>query len=117
VALANFIGGGIYTYPKQAAFPMTKLLQEGGEASAPEEGKEGEEGKPQAAEEKEEGSPEGEKAANPPDAPSDPLESARLFLPEGLLERLEIELGDLIDLGRLLAPTVRRLAEDLRKSI
>jgi two-component system, chemotaxis family, chemotaxis protein CheY len=111
VAMANFIGGGIYAYPKQAAFPMTKLLQEEGEAVAPEG-----DGKSPEAETTEE-SQEGEKVVNPLDAPTDPLESARLFLPEGLLERLEIELGDLIDLGRLIAPTVRRLAEDLHKSI
>ena len=108
VSLANFIGGGIYPYPKQAAFPMTKLLQEEGEAAAS-----GGDAEPPAAEKSEEG----EKAIHPLEASTDPLESARLFLPDGVLERLEIELGNLIDLGRLIAPTVRRLAEDLHRSI
>ena len=117
VALANFIGGGLYTYPKQAAYPMVKLLQEEGEQETVQEGEEKPKENPPAADAQKEENPEGEKEANPLDAPTDPKESARLFLPEGLLERLEIELGDIVDLGRLLAPTVRRLAEDLRKSI
>ena len=39
------------------------------------------------------------------------------FLPETLLGRLELELNDLLEAGRLLAPTVRRLVDDIRKSI
>lgn len=102
IALANFLGGGIYPYPKQAAFPMVRLLGE----APPAETAAANADKPRAQEE----------PSADPAGPTSPEEAALLFLPEGLLERLEIPLGELIALGRRLAPSVRRLAEDLRKT-
>ena len=101
VALANFLGGGIYPYPKQAAFPMARLLQEERPAAAAPSADQ-----PQAQKE----------SLADLAGPTSPEEAALLFLPEGLLERLEIPLAELISLGRRLAPSVRRLAEDLRKT-
>lgn len=88
IALADFVGGGIYPYPRQATYPMVRLLQK--EVAG------------QADEKKE------EDTAEP---------SAQRFLPEGLLGQLGIDLGDLISLGRAVAPAVHRLVGDLQKSI
>ena len=85
VTLANFVGGGIYPYPKQAEFPMVQLLRDQPEGTAEVE-------------------------------PSHHEDSLSQFLPESLLEQFEIQLDDLLALARHLAPTVRRLAEEMRKS-
>jgi HD-like signal output (HDOD) protein len=97
VALANFLGGGIYPYPGKAAFPLVGHFRQGSGATPP---------------------PAGEETPGAPAAAVPPEETIlRLFLPEGLLEKLDLQLADLVGLGRLLVPVVRRLAEDLRKSI
>lgn len=88
IALADFVGGGIYPYPRQAAYPMVRLSQK--EVAG------------QADEKKEEGTAES---------------NAQRFLPEGLLGQLGVDLGDFIGLGRAVAPAVRRLVGDLQKSI
>jgi hypothetical protein len=102
IALADFAGGCFYPYPQQAAYPMVHLLQDSGAAlSAPTAGQES-------------------SAENPPPRPAVSLESGaalRAFLPPGLLEKLTLPLDELIALGRLLAPVVHRLADNIRKSV
>jgi HD-like signal output (HDOD) protein len=100
IALANLLGNGIYPFPKQATYPIARLVQ-GGMASLP-------------------------GAAPPAEAPDafgemapedDPLKAVRRFLPAGLLEQLGLGLQDLIDLGKTLGPVVQRLTEEIRKSV
>ena len=108
IALANFIAAGAYRYPGQARYPIAPVLQEDDEANEddvpieaielalPEEG-------PDLEEDLEAVAKEG------------PSQALRYFLPPGLLDQLELPLGQLIDLGKALTPTVRRLTERLRQ--
>ena len=43
-----------------------------------------------------------------------PGEAVRGFIPEGLLEDLELDLAQVLELGRNLTPVVRRLTEQLK---
>ena len=118
VTLADFLVGGIFPFPKQAKFPLVDLLQDG---ATPTEGEEQKEAEAPAATEQKEGE-EQAPAAEPDEdvahiAALAPDQALLNFLPETLLGRLELELNDLLEAGRLLAPTVRRLADDIRKSV
>ena len=80
VLLADFIGGAVHPFPKQARYPAVEILNaDGGVYSQ-----------------------------------SD-LEAIELFLPGDTLERLNIELADFLDLGRLLVPAVQHATEELHK--
>lgn len=93
IGLADFIAGGLYPYPRQAAFPTVALI--GGTKSPPP-------AKP---------------VTNAP-APALPLlEVAARFLPPGLLGELSMGLEDLIALGVTLAPAIRQFTENMRRSI
>lgn len=93
ISLADFIAGGLYPYPRQAAFPTVALI--GGVAfPAP-----------------------AEAAATPPGPALDPLEAAGRFLPSGLLGELSTAVEDLVALGVALAPAIRQFTENMRRSI
>jgi len=115
VALADFLGGGIYPYPRQASFPLVRGLRTevgGSPSSAPAEAGEAETGEAPST------APAGAGEAERVDVSTlAPLEAMSSFLPEGLLASLDVPLEELIALERLLAPTVRRLVEQLRESI
>jgi len=89
IGLADFIAGGLYPYPRQAAFPTVALM--GGVQSPP--------------------------PAEPSAEALPPLEAAGRFLPPGLLAELSLTLEELIPLGVALAPAIRRFAEHMRHSI
>ncbi|MCC7261400.1 MAG: HDOD domain-containing protein [Candidatus Latescibacteria bacterium] len=91
IGLADFIAGGLYPYPRQAAFPAIALI--GGARSPLLD----------------------ETAAQTPAPPS--LEAAQHFLPPGLLAELSLPLEDLVALGLSLAPIIRRFTENMRRSI
>ncbi len=99
IALADLIGNGIYPFPRQATYPMLRLLQ-----TEPDLAGAGEVGA-SAAED------------DPLEPQDDPWRAVTRFVPPGLLARLGLELADVIRLGRCLGPTVRRLTEDLRRSL
>lgn len=91
VGLADFIAGGLYPYPRQAAFPTAALI---GVVASP---------------------PPAEPSAGTPALAS--LEAAGRFLPPGLLDELSLSLEDLIALGVMLAPAIRQFTENMRRSI
>jgi two-component system, chemotaxis family, chemotaxis protein CheY len=103
LALADFIGGGIFAYPKTARFPMVQLLDAGYESdpspAAPAEQVDADE-----QETATDSTPAGLEAA------------AQAFLPEGLLEQLELPFDDLLAVGRALAPSIRKRAGSLHSS-
>ena len=113
ITLADFIAGGLFPFPQRAQFPYAHFLQEGAEV-AEGEAQEGAEKSEEEAREKPAAEPDEDVASV---AALDPEQALDNFLPEGLLERLEIERNDLIALGCLLAPTVRRLVDNIRKSV
>ena len=88
IGLADFIACGLYPYPRQAAFPALTLI--GGMPGPP-------------------------PTADTPPIP-EPLEAALRFLPAGLLGELAVEMKDLVALGVILAPAIRKFTEDMRRS-
>ena len=116
VALADFVGGYIYPYPKTAKYPMTHLLQD---ESLQADAKPPEALDSYLSQEQE--------SATMPIAGEEPGPGAAAalapgtaiynFLPPNLLEQLEVEINELITLARLLKPAVVRLTEEVRKSI
>ena len=96
IALADFLAAGIYPFPRQANYPAVMLLK--GEATEEESHGESDE-------------------SESPQPGEDPSVAGQRFLPEGLLEKLEVSFDDLIALGRQLAPTVRKLADGIRESL
>ena len=116
VALADFVGGYIYPYPKTAKYPMTHLLQD---ESLQADAKPPEDLKTYLSQE--------EETATIPISGEDPGPGAAAalapgtaiynFLPPNLLEQLEVEINELVTLARLLKPAVVRLTEEVRKSI
>ena len=103
VALANFIAGGIYPYPLQAQYPLVRLLA--GPTAAPPPGNAG--AAPVAA-------------ADPDEMPPHPVsarEALERFLPPGLAEDLVVQVDELVELVKLLAPTIRNFTEEMRKSL
>ena len=138
IALADFMGGYIYPYPKKFEYPMTKMLQEEGMQADPEppEGYDAatadareEDAKAPTADESattaagakggEEGQ-EGEREEDekPPGASAglSPGTAVWHFLPPNLLQRLDIDIHSVIAAARLIKPTVERLTEEIRKS-
>ncbi len=92
IGLADFIAGGLYPYPRQAAFPTVALM--GGVTAPP--------------------------PAEPSTAPAPiatPLEAVGRFLPPVLLSELSLNIEDLIALGVTLAPVIRQFTENMRRSI
>jgi len=83
VALADVIVGGIQPYPKDASYPMLRLISEKDETVTDEVA----------------------------------MESLSAFIPGGLCRRLGLSAFDLIELARGLAPSVRKRAEELQKSL
>ena len=138
IALADFMGGYIYPYPKKSEYPMTKMLQEEGMQADPEppEGYDAatadareEDAKAPTADESattaagakggEEGQEgEREEAEKPPGASAglSPGTAVWHFLPPNLLQRLDIDIHSVIAAARLIKPTVERLTEEIRKS-
>jgi len=116
MALADFVGGYIYPYPKTAKYPMTHLLQD---ESLQADAKPPEDLKTYLSQE--------EETATIPISGEDPGPGAAAalapgtaiynFLPPNLLEQLEVEINELVTLARLLKPAVVRLTEEVRKSI
>lgn len=82
VALADVVVGGIEPYPKDAPYPMVRLV---GEADAA--------------------------------ASEGAMEALAAFLPRNLCDRLGLSDEDLIELSRVLGPSVRKRAEELRQSL
>ena len=131
IALADFMASGIYRYPSQAKYPMSSILQTedeegdaedaedatGGDAPQP-AGKAGEGGDGDAAEDEN-----AEPAVEPADdevalaavAAEPSAEALPYFLPGSVIEDLGVPLSDLVDMGRALSPTIRRLTERLRQ--
>jgi two-component system, chemotaxis family, chemotaxis protein CheY len=120
IALADFMASGLYRYPSQARYPMTSILQ------TEEDGEEGEEAAKEAPPTTPTNEPEGEtdeNALEPVDdaeaiaaiAAEPTAEAMPYFLPGSVVEDLGIPLGELVDLGRALSPTIRRLTEGLRQ--
>lgn len=93
IGLADFIAGGLYPYPRQAAFPALTLI---GGVSTP---------------------PPAEPSADALAPALAPLEAAERFLPPGLLGELSVGMEDLIALGVTLAPAIRQFTENMRRSI
>jgi two-component system chemotaxis response regulator CheY len=93
IGLADFIAGGLYPYPRQAAFPTLALI--GGTVRPLPPTPEAQEPVPALA----------------------PLEAAGRFLPPGLLAELSLSLEDAIALGVALAPAIRQFTENMRRSI
>ena len=112
IALADFLAAGFFPYPKVAVYPMGRLLRQGEGDNAP---------SPPAKRQ-------GAKSAEPVtrqaewDSPTsieevDPLERAAFFLPEGLLEWMELETEDLVDLGKALRTRYYQLVQEAVASI
>ena len=127
IAFANVLAGGIAPFPKLASYPMARLLQgDVAVTDATESGEEEGEGEtdPAKTEPEEVDGPEEsasqedgadtENAENEAIAQMSPPEAMRRFLPEGLLEQLELDLAQTVELGKVLAPVVQRLTGDLK---
>ncbi len=137
ISLADFVGGCVYPYPKQATYPMVHMLGDENltaAASAPEPPATA--AAPSVAEEKtasgeeatatseagagDEASTEGEKpsvAREPsPDAGLSPGEAIYNFLPTNTLKACGGDINAIIRLARLIQPTIRRMGDELRKS-
>lgn len=98
VALADLVVGGIAPYPHDGAYPLARLVS--GVAGAPTARPPAPAATTQSAE------------AAPPKAPRDALAA---FLPADLCARLGLSADDIVQLAQLLAPTVRKRAESLRR--
>ena len=146
IALADFVGGYIYPYPKDSEYPMTKILRDESmqaDAEPPEgltaigaEQDKGEQGEqtgetetapaeetPPAEESQAEAPVEGEEKKEVslkepgPAAGLTPGAAIYNFLPPNLLQRLDLDINKLIIAARHIKPTVERLTEEIRKSV
>jgi two-component system, chemotaxis family, chemotaxis protein CheY len=135
ISLADFIGGCVYPYPKQATYPMVHMLGDENlvaAASAPEQlvAEEAAESAPPVAQEKaadsdgqtavEGAEPTEEKktpVAKEPGAAAglSPGEAVYRFLPTNTLKVCGGDINAMIRLARLIKPTIRRLGDELRK--
>jgi hypothetical protein len=105
VALADLVVGGFHPYPRDAAYPLVRLVAEDGAPTPPEDGTSGKaNGEP--------ATPEQEKLE-----PRDPQEALAAFLPPSLCERLGLSAEAVVELARVLAPSVGKRAEELRQSL
>ncbi|MFH1571430.1 MAG: HDOD domain-containing protein [Gemmatimonadota bacterium] len=85
VSLANLVVGGLYPYPQVARYPLVELLKAGPHGAAGGAAKE------------------------------EARTALPLFAPTALLDELGIALDALVDLTRLLAPSVRKITEAFRE--
>ena len=106
IALADLVGGAISPFPQQALYPMVKLLKGDEAAGSKAKSAEGESSDEAAKSELAGGLEQ-----------MSPADALPQFLPEGLLEKLSLDVDGLVDLTRAVAPTVQQLTEQLKKSV
>jgi two-component system, chemotaxis family, chemotaxis protein CheY len=132
ISLSDFVGGCVYPYPKQATYPMMRMLADEGIVaveSAP--GHSAADAAPATKEDAGEKSADGETPAEgqaaeeseKPPAPKEPGPASVLtpgeaiynFLPANTLKTCGGDINVLIRLARLIQPTIRRMGDELRK--
>jgi two-component system chemotaxis response regulator CheY len=118
VALANFLAGGMYPYPLEGSFPLVRLLS-GVSVAAPATA--GAAPAPPPAEAAPAATPPPKDAAAPAEEslpyPVNPHQALAAFLPPGLAEALVVQVDELVELAKLLAPTIRKFTEEMRKNL
>ncbi|MCC7261306.1 MAG: HDOD domain-containing protein [Candidatus Latescibacteria bacterium] len=112
IGLANFVAGGIYPYPLTAAYPLVRLLPGLTAAKAPAAAAPP---PPPVAEGAAAGAAAVADEALP--YPVGAQEALAQFLPTGLVEALVVQPDELVELAKLLAPTIRKFTEDMRKNL
>ncbi len=125
IALADFIGGCTYPYPKQAAYPMMQMLSDESlvaSETAVEQPAAGEVLKTAEAANgnNTEETPPADAETVPPPEPGaasslSPGDAVHYFLPTNVLDAAGMDLNNLITLARLIVPTIRRMGDELRK--
>jgi|GEM_PF-226162 len=138
IALADFVGGSVFVYPKQAAYPMVSILNDEmltASANAPPEltmdfeeeveqvNKEAEDAVGEAA-----GQVGGDEAPAPSETPQateentagayaglSKEEAVHYFLPKPVLNTAGGDLNAIIKIARLIKPTIQRMANEMRK--
>ena len=114
VALANFLAGGIYPYPLNAAYPLVRLLP-GLTAAKPASSSVAP--RPPVVDAPPAAPAPGGAADQPLPYPIGTREALEQFLPPGLTEELVVQADELVELAKLLAPTIRNFVEAMRKNL
>jgi hypothetical protein len=116
IGLANFVAGGIYPYPLTAAYPLVRLLPGLTAARAPAAAAPP---PPPVAEGAAAGTaaPTAAAADEALPYPVGAQEALAQFLPTGLVEALVVQPDEMVELAKLLAPTIRKFTEGMRKNL